>query len=145
MNADEKYLFDLNGYLVVKNVLTPEEVALANEAIDKHGEQTRIRSREQSFDGGSPDLKGEHGRGDLDGMLHWGRTLVQPVPTHARPSDACPISQRDIRERLPNGSSDVPAFDGTKAQKGIRFMDPLALGSIRINIISSGMGGCTTD
>ena len=57
MNADEKYLFDLNGYLVVKNVLTPEEVAIANEAIDKHNEQGRIRPREQALDGGSLGIK----------------------------------------------------------------------------------------
>ena len=56
MNADEKYLFDLNGYLVVKNVLTPEEVAIANEAIDKHSEQGRIRPRDQALDGGSSEL-----------------------------------------------------------------------------------------
>jgi hypothetical protein len=29
MNDAEKYLFDLNGYLVIENVLTPEEVARA--------------------------------------------------------------------------------------------------------------------
>ena len=71
MNADEKYLFDLNGYLVIKNVLTPEEVALANEAIDKHSDKGRVRPRDQALDGGSPDLKGEQGRGELGGMLHW--------------------------------------------------------------------------
>jgi hypothetical protein len=31
MTADEKYLFDLNGFIVVRNVLSPEEVAVANE------------------------------------------------------------------------------------------------------------------
>ena len=71
MNADEKYLFDLNGYLVIKNVLTPEEVVLANEAIDKHSDQARVRPRDQTLDGGSPELKGEQGRGELGGMLGW--------------------------------------------------------------------------
>ncbi|SVC48927.1 uncharacterized protein METZ01_LOCUS301781, partial [marine metagenome] len=27
MNDEEKYLFDLNGYLVVKDVLTSDEIA----------------------------------------------------------------------------------------------------------------------
>ena len=78
MNADEKYLFDLNGYLVIKNVLTPEEVALANEAIDKHGDQARIRPRDQALDGGSPELKGEQGRGELGGMLNWEEPWCNP-------------------------------------------------------------------
>ena len=30
MNADDKYLFDLTGYLVLKDVLTAEEVAALN-------------------------------------------------------------------------------------------------------------------
>ena len=39
MTEDEKYLFDLNGYLVVENVLTENELALANEAVDRHPRQ----------------------------------------------------------------------------------------------------------
>ena len=78
MNADEKYLFDLNGYLVIKNVLTPEEVAIANEAIDRHSEHGHIRSRDQALDGGSPKLKGEQGRGELSGMLHWEEPWCNP-------------------------------------------------------------------
>ena len=26
MTEDEKYLFDLNGYLVIENVMTPDEI-----------------------------------------------------------------------------------------------------------------------
>eukprot|EP00961_Rhodomonas_salina_P256166 3462037-Rhodomonas_salina.1 len=36
MTPTEKYLFDLNGFIVVRNVLTPEEVAAANAAVDAH-------------------------------------------------------------------------------------------------------------
>ena len=35
MNEDERYFFDLNGYLVVENALTKEELAACNEAIDR--------------------------------------------------------------------------------------------------------------
>ena len=112
MNADEKYLFDLNGYLVIKNVLTPEEVALANAAIEKHSNQGRVRSRDQALDGGSPELKGEQGRGELGGMLHWEETVVQPLPTHARTPDAHPLSECNIGQRVSDGSSDVPTFNG---------------------------------
>ena len=34
MNDDEKYLFDLNGYLVIEDVLTMEEIDISNLAID---------------------------------------------------------------------------------------------------------------
>ena len=36
MTDEEKFLFDLRGYLVVDDVLTPEEVEAANEATDRH-------------------------------------------------------------------------------------------------------------
>jgi hypothetical protein len=35
MNAKEKYLFDLNGYLVVENVLTKEQLDKLNRAVDE--------------------------------------------------------------------------------------------------------------
>ena len=34
MSHDEKYLFDLTGFLIVREVLSPEHLKLANEAID---------------------------------------------------------------------------------------------------------------
>ena len=34
MNENEKYLFDLNGYLVVKGALRADQVSALNEAID---------------------------------------------------------------------------------------------------------------
>ena len=71
MNEDEKYLFDLNGYLVIEGVLTAYEIGLANEAIDRHSDQGKLRSREETLDGGSPALKGQIGRGELGGMLNW--------------------------------------------------------------------------
>ena len=38
MHEDEKYLFDINGYIVVRDALSPEDVALCNEGIDRHAE-----------------------------------------------------------------------------------------------------------
>ena len=34
MDAKERYFWDITGYLVVKNVLSTEELKIANEAID---------------------------------------------------------------------------------------------------------------
>ncbi len=78
MNEHEKYLFDLNGYLVVKNVLTPDEVALCNEAIEHHAGAIRERGGELSLSGGSKTLEGITGRGDLGGMLSWEKPWCEP-------------------------------------------------------------------
>ena len=74
MTEDERYLFDLNGYLVVRNVLTPEEIGDANAAIDK-----RAASMVERSDGALRNaVKGTKlygsgpGRKDLGGVLEWG-------------------------------------------------------------------------
>ena len=78
MNEEEKYLFDLNGYLVVKAVLASDEIDLCNQSIDQHGEQIRERIDELSLSGDSESLKGVTGRGDLGGMLGWEKPWSQP-------------------------------------------------------------------
>ncbi len=78
MNEEEKYLFDLNGYLVIEDILTQQEVGFANEAIDRHLEQMRLRPREESLDGGSTALRGEQGRGELGGLLNWEAPWCNP-------------------------------------------------------------------
>lgn len=70
MNSEEQYLFDLNGYLVIENVLTEKEVVVANQAIDKNKDRIRIRPTEQTLAGGSSKLTGQHGRGELGGLLN---------------------------------------------------------------------------
>jgi hypothetical protein len=67
MTEDEKYLFDLNGYLVIEDVLSPAELALANEAVDKYGD--RIKPHPDSLAGGSPTLAGQRTRGELHDVL----------------------------------------------------------------------------
>ena len=71
MNEDEKYLFDLNGYLLLKEVLTEKEVARLNEGIDHHGEQ--MEPIDQSLAGGSEALEGSARRKD------WGGRLARPL------------------------------------------------------------------
>ncbi len=68
MNEYEKYLFDLNGYLLLEDVLSPEEVAACNEAIDHN--LGRLEQREIRSAKWSDSLKGK-GRRDLRGMLTW--------------------------------------------------------------------------
>ena len=78
MNEDEKYLFDINGYIVVRDVLTAEQIALANEAIDRHAGEILERVGEDSLSGGSQALEGSTGRGDLVGALCWEEPYGRP-------------------------------------------------------------------
>ena len=79
LSARARYLFDLNGYIVVRAVLTPAEVASANAAIDQRqaslcerGEGTLRNTKAGSALAGS----GSNGRLDLGGLLEWRDTAV---------------------------------------------------------------------
>ncbi|HCR18886.1 MAG TPA: hypothetical protein DIU35_15500 [Candidatus Latescibacteria bacterium] len=78
MDLYEKYFFDLNGYLVVPDALTADELAQCNDAINNNTDQMRERPEEKSLSGESRTLKGQQGRGDLDGMLTWPRPWCDP-------------------------------------------------------------------
>lgn len=74
MTASERYLFDLNGYIVIPNVLTPEEVQYANEAIDRHVSNVVERSDVvlRNAVHGSYMFGLGPGRKDLGQVLEWG-------------------------------------------------------------------------
>lgn len=74
MTEDERYLFDMAGYLVIKDALTPEEIARCNEAIDHHID--RLKERENSLVGESKALAGRSYRKNLGGMLALGAAVV---------------------------------------------------------------------
>ncbi len=71
MTEAEKYLFDVHGYIVIEGALSPEQVAEANAAIDHHAESIQIRPNDLA--NLSTTLVGKTGRGDLSGMLTWGK------------------------------------------------------------------------
>ncbi|MBI4551496.1 MAG: phytanoyl-CoA dioxygenase family protein [Candidatus Latescibacteria bacterium] len=62
MTEHERYLFDLRGYLVVEDALSPDDVAAANDALDRHWDRVIPRAREYSLSGKSTALHGEKGR-----------------------------------------------------------------------------------
>src|SRR5438132_1173240 len=72
----EKYLFDVQGYLVVRGFLTPEEVARLNEAIDANRE--KMTEHEGTYLGNSSRLVGEEKRGVLSGMMQWEHPWCEP-------------------------------------------------------------------
>lgn len=75
MNAAAKYFFDLNGYIVVRNVFNNMEVKAANNAIEKHASDAQERTK-SSVRNTLPDTPlagdGVRGRQDLGGLLEWG-------------------------------------------------------------------------
>lgn len=74
MTDDERYLFDLNGYIVVKGVLTSEEVKEANTVIDNHRNEMIERSDKplRNTVGGTAFSGTGPARKDLGGVLEWG-------------------------------------------------------------------------
>lgn len=74
MTEDERYLFDLNGYIVVRGVLSPEEVEEANKVIDKHADKMIQRSDAglRNAVKGTKMYGSGPGRKDLGGVLEWG-------------------------------------------------------------------------
>ena len=74
MDDYERYFFDLNGYLVIEDALTPEQVAACNEAIDHNAELIGECKSEKT----SNALEGDRPRGQLDEMLTWPKPWCQP-------------------------------------------------------------------
>lgn len=74
MSDDQRYLFDLNGYIIVRNVLTTEEIWSANAAIDTHRSEMIDRSP-VALRNAKPGT-GMYGSGpprqDLGGVFEWG-------------------------------------------------------------------------
>jgi len=88
MSEAERYLFDLNGYIIIRNVLSAEEVAEANYAIDKH-QEAMIERKEDAL---RNTVKGTKfsgtgtGRKDLGGVLEWGEDskIFKKILAHPR-------------------------------------------------------------
>jgi ectoine hydroxylase-related dioxygenase (phytanoyl-CoA dioxygenase family) len=79
MNSRELYMFDLQGFLVVKNFLTPTEVEAMNAAFDANRHQ--ITTDGNSSIGKSKSLGGTHRRGMFSEMLTWPHPHCDPFRT----------------------------------------------------------------
>lgn len=88
MTEDERYIFDLNGYIIVRNVLTQDDIETANKAIDKHLHEAHERSstalrnakKDTNMYGTGP------GRKDLGGILEWDEdsTVFKSILAHPK-------------------------------------------------------------
>ena len=97
MTEEEKYYFDLRGYLIVRHALSPEEVEACNAAIDAFADQIRVD--ESHLSGNSSVLHGNQGRLELTGMLGW----PQPHRSHFRSQLVHPIVVSRLNELCGKG------------------------------------------
>lgn len=89
MTESERYLFDLNGYLIIRNVLSPDEIAECHAAIDKHVNDAIPRSDTTLRNAieGSPMYGSGPPRLDLGGIFEWGEVesrVFKSVLAHPR-------------------------------------------------------------
>ena len=90
MSDTDKYLFDLNGYIVVKNVFTKQEIAKANEVVSSHMDTSKERNDDavRNTARNTPLAgDGKSGRIDLGGMLGWtepGSEMFRNVLDHEK-------------------------------------------------------------
>eukprot|EP00854_Cymbomonas_tetramitiformis_P014608 gene14608-17261_t len=82
----DKFLFDTNGYVVVKGVLTPEEVAAANAAVDSRVSQFEERHGvlRNSEDGTPLAGDGVTPRLDMGGILEWKDAPFRDILVHPK-------------------------------------------------------------
>ena len=73
IDQDAHYLFDLNGFIVVKGVLSAEEIQAGNAAIDAHHDAIRQGSQGSTAQD-SEGMAGTQGRGNMGDLL----ALPQP-------------------------------------------------------------------
>eukprot|EP00545_Synedropsis_sp_CCMP1620_P011605 CAMPEP_0119005890 /NCGR_PEP_ID=MMETSP1176-20130426/1985_1 /TAXON_ID=265551 /ORGANISM="Synedropsis recta cf, Strain CCMP1620" /LENGTH=358 /DNA_ID=CAMNT_0006957747 /DNA_START=39 /DNA_END=1115 /DNA_ORIENTATION=+ len=75
MTADERYLFDLNGYIVVRNVLSDQQVELANAVMTKRSKDMIERADaplRNTVQGTAFSGTTGGARNDLGGVFEWG-------------------------------------------------------------------------
>ena len=76
MNDDDKFFFDLKGFVHLKGVLSEEEVDRCNVAIDAHAD--RFFQTERTLEGNSKVLGGTDKQKWMEGMLEWERPHCEP-------------------------------------------------------------------
>ena len=77
VSEEEKYHFDLTGYLVVRGVLSQEEIDECNNALDAFTDEI-ITFEAGSLSHGSTALCGQSSRKQLTGMLGWPPPYREP-------------------------------------------------------------------
>ncbi|ANZ39724.1 hypothetical protein BBK82_30460 [Lentzea guizhouensis] len=124
MQDTEKYLFDLNGYLLVKNALSTQEVLALNRVVDQHRIGELLDSAQYFHTGFPGEMIGNQdpSKGPVDvengSLLDWGPE-IRDLIDHPR---IIPY----LRELLPPGFRLDHSY-GVFARKGARTQVGLAL------------------
>jgi len=85
MTSEEKFLFDLNGYVVVRGALSVDEVLELNAAVDERAAEAVSRESGSLRNAESDGAFGEAGaRRDLGGMLRWETDGFRKLLAHPR-------------------------------------------------------------
>jgi hypothetical protein len=81
LSEAERYAFEVNGYLVLEDMLSKEQLGEMNAAFDAVGDEIiKLRPRDEAgtLSRGAPALVGEHGRGDTGELMQWPEPWCQP-------------------------------------------------------------------
>ena len=86
----EKFLFDLNGYLVVRGALSADEIGELNAAIDAHSHEAISRDATALKNAKRAGVFGAKGsRRDLGGMLNWDEDGFRRLLAHPKLAPYC--------------------------------------------------------
>ena len=86
----EKFLFDLNGYLVVRGALSADEIGELNAAIDAHSHEAISRDATALKNAKRAGYFGAKGsRRDLGGMLNWEEDGFRKLLAHPKLAPYC--------------------------------------------------------
>ena len=86
----EKFLFDLNGYLVVRGALSADEISELNAAIDAHSHEAISRDATALKNAKRAGVFGAKGsRRDLGGMLNWEEDGFRKLLAHPKLAPYC--------------------------------------------------------
>eukprot|EP01050_Picozoa_sp_SAG11_P021204 SAG11_NODE_3725_length_2260_cov_6.142527_1_plen_291_part_00 len=81
LSETERYAFEVNGYLVIEDMLSDEQLAKMNAAFDAVGDELiKIRPRDDTgtLSRGAAALEGTQGRGDTGELMQWPDPWCQP-------------------------------------------------------------------
>jgi len=89
LTEEQRFIFDLEGFVVIKGVFSKDEIEAANAAVDRHKEDMKERQGElrNTRAGTSLSGDGKTGRRDLGGMLAWpegDREVFQSMLAHPK-------------------------------------------------------------
>eukprot|EP00392_Amoebophrya_sp_AT5.2_P008456 g8477.t1 len=87
-DADDRFMFDLNGYMVLRNVFSPDEISQMNAVVDRrkasvvYREAAKLKNASASGSYAGASAAAQHSRGDLGGILQ--EKIFRSVLTHPR-------------------------------------------------------------